>query len=203
MDLHKTKGPQDYHKFYHTSSEGLVWLDGKGNPIPLSHTLGAHVKAIDLTDLWNSIKTRSKVHKQNMPVLGHGPTNSTTIDSNTPLMTTPTNPIMEHHVEVSQPEGSSMVMVKELLEDPHIQPGMMQSALHAVTSLFTHNKAQSTESDDPVVPRKVLVGFTPSSIDSPDINKELYTYKDRHPLELNNIKKQIETQSRIEVECAK
>ena len=96
MDLHKIKGPQDYHKFYHTSSEGLVWLDGKGNPIPLSHMPGAHVEAIDLTDLWNTIQTRNKVHKQYIPVHGHGPTNSTTIDSNTPLMTTPTSPIMEH-----------------------------------------------------------------------------------------------------------
>ena len=51
-------------------------------------------------------------------------------------MATPTSPIMEHHVEVSQPEGSSMVIVKELLEDPHIQPQMMWSALSAVTSLF-------------------------------------------------------------------
>ena len=41
------------------------------------------------------------------------------------------------------------------------------------------------------------------SIDSPDINKELNTYKDRLALELNNFKKQLETHSRIEVECAK
>ena len=91
MDLHKSKGPQDYHKFYHTSSEGLIWWDVKENPIPLSHMLGTHVEAIDLTELWNSIQTRSKVHKQNIPVLAHGPTNSTTIDCNTPLMTTPYN----------------------------------------------------------------------------------------------------------------
>ena len=76
-------------------------MDGKGNHIPLSHMLGAHVEAIDLTDLWNSIQTRNKVHKHNIPVHGHGPSNSTTIDSNTPLMTTPTSPIMEHHVEIA------------------------------------------------------------------------------------------------------
>ena len=139
MDPHKITGPQDYQKFYHTSSEGLVWLDGKGNPIPLSHILGVYVEAIDPLELWNSIQTRRKVHKQNITALGHGPTNST-IDANAPLMTTPTSPIMEHHVEVSQLEGSSMAMVKELLEDPHIQPGMMRSALSAVTSLFTPNK---------------------------------------------------------------
>ena len=125
MDLHKINGCQDYSKFYHTSSEGQVWLDGKGNPIPLSHTLGAHVEAIDPTELWNSIQTRSKVYRQNIPVLGHGPTNSTATDPNTPLLTTPASPIMDHHVEVNQPQRSSLVMVKDLLEDPHIQPRMM------------------------------------------------------------------------------
>ena len=129
-----------------------------GNPIPLSHTLGAYVEAIDLTDLWNSIQTRIKVHKKNIPVLDHGPTHSTTIDLNTPLMTTTTSLIMEHHAEVSQLEGSSMLMVKELLEDPHIKPGMMQSALSAVTSLFTPNKEkQLPEGENPVVPHKVSV----------------------------------------------
>ena len=138
--------------------------------------LGAHVEAIDLTDLWNSIQTRNKVNKQNIPVHGHGPTNSTTIDSDTPLMTTPTSPIMEHHVEVSQLEGSSI----ELLEDPHIQPSMKQSALSAVTSLFTPNKSTQLpdDSDDPVVLHKVSVTSTPNSNDLPDINKELNTYKD-------------------------
>ena len=92
MDLHNIKGPQDYHKFYHTSSEGLVWLDGRGNPIPLSHMLGAHVEAIDPNDLWNLIQTRNKVHKHNIPIHGHSPSNSTTIDSNTPLMTPPPVP---------------------------------------------------------------------------------------------------------------
>ena len=117
----------------------MVGWEGKSNSP--SHMLGAHVKATDLTDLWNSIQTRNKIHKQSISVLGHGATNSTTIDSNTPLMSTLTSPIMEHHIEVSQPEGSSMVTVKELLEDPHIQSGMMQSALSAVTSFFTPNKA--------------------------------------------------------------
>ena len=162
--------------------------------------LGAHVEAIDPTDLWNMVQTRSKVYKQNIPVLGHGTTNSTTIDSNTPLMTTPTGPTMEHHVEVNQPEWSSMATIKELLEDSHIQPRMIQSALVAVTSLFTPNKSiQPHESDDPIEPHKVSVSSMPKSTDTPDINKELNTYKDRLALELNNFKKQLETQNRIEV----
>ena len=72
------------------------------------------------------------------------------------------------------------------------------------TSLFTPNKStQLPESDDPIVPHKVSASSAPNSIDTPDINKELNTYKDRLALELNNFKKQLETQRRIEVECAK
>ena len=166
--------------------------------------LGVHVEAIDPNDLWNSIQTRNKVHKHNIPVHGHGPSNSTTIDSNTPLMTTSTSPIMEHHVEMSQSEGSSMVTVNKLFEDPQIWPNMIQSALNAITSLSTPRKTtHSAESDDPEVPHQVSVASTPTSNDSPDINKELNTYKDRFALELTNFKKQLETQSKIEVKCTK
>ena len=83
-----------------------------------------------------------------------------------------------------------MATVKELLEDPHIQPGIMQPALSAVTSLFTPNKStQLPESDDPVVPLKVSLSSRTHSIDSPNINKQLNTYKDRLALKLNNFKK--------------
>ena len=122
MDSHNIKGPQDYHKFYHTSSEGQVWLDGKGNPIALSHTLGGHVEAIDLNDLWNLIQTRNKVHKHSIKVHGHGPSNSTTIDSNTPLMTTPASPIVEHQVEMSQSDGSRMEQLKNYWRTPKYNP---------------------------------------------------------------------------------
>ena len=50
------------------STGGLVWLDRRGNPIPLSYTLGAHVEATDQNDLWNSIKTRKKVHTLSQPI---------------------------------------------------------------------------------------------------------------------------------------
>ena len=71
-------------------------------------------------------------------------------------MTTPTSPIMEHNVKVSQLEGSNMTMEKELLEDPQIQPGMKRSALSVVTSLFTPNKLTPTaQNDETIVPNKV------------------------------------------------
>ena len=37
------KGPQDYQNYFHTTWEGLVWLDGKGNPILVTVPLNAHV----------------------------------------------------------------------------------------------------------------------------------------------------------------
>ena len=65
-----------------------------------------------------------------------------------------------------------MVMVKELLEDPHIQPGMMRSALSAVTSLFMPNKlTQLTANTDTVVPNKMPVGPPPNVTVTTDINK--------------------------------
>ena len=97
-----------------------------------------------------------------------------------------------------------MATVKELLEDHHIQPDMMKSELSAVTSLFTPSKLTPlTDNGDPIVTNKVPVGSTLNNIVTPDLNRELNTYKDRLTLELNNFKEQLEIQSRIEVECAK
>ena len=73
IETPKIMGPQNYQQFYHTSSEGLVWLDRKGNPIPLSCMLDMHIEAMDPSELWNSIQTWSKVHKQNLKAIGYGP----------------------------------------------------------------------------------------------------------------------------------
>ena len=84
MDLQNIKGPQDYQEYYYTSTEGLVWLDEKGNLIPLLHKLGMHVEAMDPLDLWNSIETWSKVHT--VPAHKSGLSNSTAIEpKHTPL----------------------------------------------------------------------------------------------------------------------
>ena len=96
----KIAGPEDYQKFYHMSSAGLVWLEKKGNPIPLSQLLNMHVETVSPSELWNPIETQNKVHKQNFLAPNTGPTNSTTIDVKVPILTTPTSPIIEHHDEV-------------------------------------------------------------------------------------------------------
>ena len=80
---------------------------------------------------------------------------------------------------------------------------MMQSALSAVAPQFTPNRlAPFAGSNDPVATINAQEGSTPTN-ESSDINRELNTYKDRLALELTNFKKQLETQSSIELECAK
>ena len=54
---HQKKIMQHYQRFYHRSPTGLVWLDRKGNPIPLLHMLDMHIEVIDPSELWNSIQT--------------------------------------------------------------------------------------------------------------------------------------------------
>ena len=111
---------------------------------------------------------------------------------------------MEHHVEVRHPEGSSIATVKNLLDNPHIQLQMIQLALSAVITLFTPSKlTPSAGSDDPVATNNPPVGSASTNVETSDINRELSTYKDRLALELTNFKKQLETQSHIEVECVK
>ena len=169
------------------SPEGLVWLDKKGNPIPLSQPLDMHVDTNDPSELWNSIEKRNKVHRQNFTGPGIGPTNSTTIG-------TP--------VEVRNPQGSSIVTVKELVADLQIHYGMMGSALRVVISLFTPSKVPSTGDNNLVVTSDTPIGSTPS-VETRDVNMELNDYKDRMALELSNFERQLETQSHIEVKCAK
>ena len=97
-----------------------------------------------------------------------------------------------------------MEMVKELLEDPKIQPSMMQSALNAITSLFTPSKTvQLAKEESSGNLHQMPAVSTSSHNDMTDINRELNIYKDRLALDLTNFKKQLETQSRVEVECVK
>ena len=169
-------------------------------PIPLSHTLGSHVEAIDPNDLWNSIK-QGKKYTRTAPAYRSGPFNSTAIDPNTSPRTTPTSPIVEHHVDMSQSEGSSLETVSELLEDPKIQPGMMQSAMNVVTSLFTPSKTvQAVKNDSQGNPHQMSAASTSSDMDVTDITRELNTYKDRLALELTNFKKQLRAKLKLNVQ---
>ena len=99
---------------------------------------------------------------------------------------------MECHDEVRHPESSNIVTVKDLLEDPHIQWGMMWSTLSMVTSLFTPSKLPSTGDDNPVATNNTPVGSTPN-VGTNEVHKELSTYKVRLALELTNFKEQLDS----------
>ena len=89
MDQFKINGPQDYIKCFHTSSEGLVWIDGRGNPIPLDMDLSTHVDYNSPDDLWNNRKTRQGLHSKDLPAQGKEPSNSTATTQNMPPSLSP------------------------------------------------------------------------------------------------------------------
>ena len=76
-----------------------------------------------------------------------------------------------------------MITVKDLLEDPQIQPGMMQSMLNMVTSLFAPNKLLSAGDNIQVMATNIAASSTPY-VETPDMNRELNSYKERLALEL-------------------
>ena len=78
----------------------------------------------------------------------------------------------------------------------------MQSSLSVVTSLFAPSKLPTTGDNSPVGTSNIPVGSTPN-VETSDMDRELSTYMKRLALELSNFKKQLETQSSIEVECTK
>ena len=124
MDHKDITGPQDLLKCYH-SIDGLLWLNGKGNPIPLDHSLGTHVSQMDPHDYWNSIKTRSKVHPYITQAHKAGPSNSTALGPNIPPMSNPTSPMVEHHIDMDTSADPAPTTVKELCKDQNILPGFV------------------------------------------------------------------------------
>ena len=52
------RDPVEYQKHFHTDKDGMVWLDGKGHPIPLNVPMGTEIDKISPTNLWNKRVTR-------------------------------------------------------------------------------------------------------------------------------------------------
>ena len=139
MDHKDIMGPQDLLKCYH-SKDGLLWLDGKGNPSPLDHSLGTHVSQMDPHNYWNSIKTRSKVHPYIPQAHKAGPSNSTALGPNVSPMGNPTSPIVEHHIDTDTSADTALTTVKELYKDQNIPPGFVTRALSAAVSFHSPSK---------------------------------------------------------------
>ena len=94
MDLFKINGPQDYYKYFHTNSEGLVWIDGRGNPIPLDMDLSSHMDCKSPEDLWNHRKTRQGLHTKDTTCPGKGTLQQHSCFAKHTTLTEPTSPIL-------------------------------------------------------------------------------------------------------------
>ena len=73
MDQFKINAPKDYCKYFHTNSEGLVSIDGRGNTITLDMDLSTHMDCKSPEDLWNHRKTRQVLHSNDLPAQERGP----------------------------------------------------------------------------------------------------------------------------------
>ena len=123
MDKFKINGPQDLCKYFHTNSEGLVWIDGRGNPIPLDMDLNTHVDCKSPVDLWNNRKTRNGLHSKGLPAQERGPSNSTATTQNILPLTEPISPILPRDLP-----GDDDV-VGPILRDPNIDKELLGAAI--------------------------------------------------------------------------
>ena len=114
----KINGPQDYCKCFHTNSEGLIWIDGRGNPIPLDMDLNTHVDCKSPDDLCDTRKTRQGLHSKDLPAQGRGPFNSTATTQSIPL-TELISPILPR----DPPEDNDVV--GPILRDPNIDQRLL------------------------------------------------------------------------------
>ena len=146
MDHKDITGPQYLLKCYH-SKDGLLWLDSKGNPIPLAHSLGTHVSQMDPHDYWNSVKTRSKVNPYIPQANKAGTSNSTALGPNVPQMNNPNIPIVEHHIDMDTSADSALTTVKELYRDQNIPPEFVTGALSAAVSFLSPSKTVQSAND--------------------------------------------------------
>ena len=73
MDQFQINGSQDYCKYFHTNNEALVWIDGRGNPIPSDMDLSTHVDCKSPDDLWTNRMTRQGSHYEDLRAQGRGP----------------------------------------------------------------------------------------------------------------------------------
>ena len=128
-------GPEDYKKYVHTTPEGNVWLDKRNNSICLTKLLEAKWTHISPDKLWSVRNTRSGIHS-----------NRTSKSQVPPTLDTPTSPIPPN-------QNIYRHFVQEVLDDPHIPKGLVNTALGHIPShlpnlnnLFSPNKHSNSES---------------------------------------------------------
>ena len=60
--------PEDYQLIYHSNTDGHIWVDAKGKPIPLTQQLTGHIDVVDPSHLWNSRVTKQGFHAVPPPI---------------------------------------------------------------------------------------------------------------------------------------
>ena len=122
-------------------------MDGKGNPIPLDHSLGTHVSQMDPHDYWNSVKTRSTVHPYTPEAHKAGPSSSNVLGPNVPPMSNLNSPTVEHHTDMDTSADPALTTVKELYKNQNIPPGFVTRALSAAVSFLSPSKTVQSDND--------------------------------------------------------
>ena len=207
MDQFKINGPQDYSKYFHTNSEGLVWVDGRGNPIPLDVDLSSHVDCKSPDDLWNNRKTRQGLCSKDLPAQGRGPTNSMATTQNIPPLTEPISPILPR-----DPPGDDDV-VESILMDPNIDQGLLGAAISQLpphlSSRFVAQKSAllshwpgSAENPPQVLPQS-QASAPPSESPTPNMSHKLVEENNRLREEFDRFKRDLDAQHKIELASQK
>ena len=199
MDQFKINCPQDYCKYFHTNSEGLVWIDGRGNPIPLDMDLSTHVDCKSPEDLGNHRKTRQGLHSKDLPAQGRGPFNSTAGTQNiTYPLTEPTSPILPRDT----PRDDDVV--GPILRDPNIDQGLLGEAISQLpphlssrfvpqrSALVSHGPGNAKKASAP-----------PSESLTPDMTHKLIQENNRLREEFDRLKKDLDAQHKEELACQK
>ena len=142
--------PEDYQLIYHSNTDGHIWVDAKGKPIPLTQQLTGHIDTVDPANLWNSRVTKQGFHA--VPPISKGDTaNSTAITQQPPPHTTPTSPIQG--ASGSVPDGVDVTegTLAELRQDLNIPSSLFNSALSqaakTIAGLLTPTKPDGKDSN--------------------------------------------------------
>ena len=85
--------PDEYQKYYHTSTEDHLWLDAKKNLIPKTQTFTGHIESDDPQIYYQSRVTRTGFHSLEAPAQKGGVVTSINITQQPPQHTTPASPI--------------------------------------------------------------------------------------------------------------
>ena len=143
--------PEDYQLIYHSNTDGHIWVDAKGKPIPLAQQLTGHIDTVDPANLWNSRVTKQGFHAVPPPISKGDTANSTAITQQPPPHTTPTSPIQG--ASGSVPDGVDVTegTLAELRQDLNIPSSLFNSALSqaakTITGLLTPTKPDGKDSN--------------------------------------------------------